>query len=420
MEVIIFEDNKSEDLFPLNMLRASFDIKCGTGSIKDRIVKILNGKHEISLVCRETISGLMKENNKEKVNQIPKDDTLFLNGRAVFGKDLLKKIIKEKKKDHIYTYKDEFISAYLPRDKAKEFKTFFNEAGSKDLNFKEYFESNKFTEFEIPESGDLFLLKYPWDAIKYFLQGGLSADLELYFQTNKDLKKANKSDFFKNNKNIRISPKSKIYPNTVLDASEGKIIIEENCTIEPFCFIKGPVFIGKNTLIKSGTRIYGPCSIGKNSKVAGEIAESIFHSYVNKQHDGFAGHSYICPFVNLGADTVTSDLKNNYSKIKMKIGETGTDTGMQFLGSILGDHTKTSINTMLNTGTVSGIFANIFGGGFPDKEIGSFTWNEGGNKPVRYQLQKAVETAVTVMSRRGINLSKSYENLITYYSKNSG
>ncbi|MBK8982987.1 MAG: hypothetical protein IPM38_11835 [Ignavibacteria bacterium] len=420
MEVIIFEDNKSENLFPLNMLRASFDIKCGTGSIKDRIVKILNGKHEVSLLCRETISGLMKEINKEKVNQLPKDDALFLNGRVVFGKDLLNKIIKEKKKDHIYSYKDELISAYLSPDKTKIFKNFFDEAGSKNLNFKDYFCSNKFTESEIPESGDISVLKYPWDAIKYFLQGGLSSDLELYFQTDKNLKKAYKSECFINSKNILISPKTKIYPDIVLDASEGKIVIEENCAIEPFCFIKGPVFIGRNTLVKSGTRIYGPCSIGKNSKVAGEIAESIFHSYVNKQHDGFAGHSYICPFVNLGADTVTSDLKNNYSKIRMKKGETETDTGMQFLGSILGDHTKTSINTMLNTGTISGIFANIFGGGFPDKEIGSFTWNEGGNKPVRYKLEKAVETAVTVMSRRGIKLSKSYENLVRYYSENSG
>ncbi len=420
MEVIIFEDNKCENLFPLNMLRASFDIKCGTGSIKERIIKILNGKYEVSLICRESISELMKEINREKVNHIPKDDTLFLNGRVIFGKDILNKILKEKKKDQIFTYKDELISVYLSKDKTKEFKNYFNENGSKDLNLKDFFKSHKFTETDISDSGDLSVLNYPWDAVKYFLSGGLSSDLELYFQTDKSLKKAIKSDLFINNKNILISPKSKIYPNTVLDASEGKIIIEENCTVEPFCFIKGPVFIGKNTLIKSGSRIYGPCSIGKNSKAAGEIAESVFHSYVNKQHDGFTGHSYICPFVNLGADSVTSDLKNNYSKIRMKINEKETDTGMQFLGSILGDHTKTSINTMLNTGTVSGIFANIFGGGFPAKDIGSFTWNESGNKPVRYQTEKAVETALTVMSRRGIKLSKTYENLIRFYSGNSG
>ncbi|MBK6879158.1 MAG: hypothetical protein IPG99_22690 [Ignavibacteria bacterium] len=154
----------------------------------------------------------------------------------------------------------------------------------------------------------------------------------------------------------------------------------------------------KNSLIKSGAKIYGPCVIGEGSKVAGEIAESIFHSFVNKQHDGFVGHSYICPFVNLGADTVTSDLKNNYSNIRQKFRGGDIDTGMRFLGSILGDHTKTSINTMLNTGTIAGIFANIFGGGFPSKNVRSFSWNEAGKTSEKYDFMKAIETAKIVMS----------------------
>lgn len=417
MKVIIFEDNKYTDLFPLNMLRASFDIKCGAGSIKDRNLKILNGKYDVSIICRKSLAGLLREINDLKINEISKDDTLFLNGRVVFTTESLEKIISEKEKNTVNFFTDEVISAYLTKDRMKEFRSEFDDSFSEHLDFKNYFEKTGIKRTNIDDSEGIFILKYPWDAVKYLLQGGLTADLEISLNSKNKLKPSKKNENFINHKGIYISPKSNLNPGSILDASEGKIVIEENCTIEPFCFIKGPVFIGKNTLVKSGTKIYGPCSIGKNSKVSGEIAESIFHSYVNKQHDGFVGHSYVCPFVNLGADTVTSDLKNNYSKIKTRIDEKETETGMQFLGSIIGDHSKTSINTMLNTGTIAGIFANIFGGGFPSKSIGSFSWNDGSSKSVPYQLEKAVKTAETVMSRRGIKFGKNYEDLMKLYSK---
>ena len=417
MKVIIFEDNKFKNLFPLNMLRASFDIKCGAVSIKERIINILCGRYDVSLICRNSIAAMMSEINELRINEISKDDILFLNGRVIFSQESLEKIISEKKKNTANYFKEEVVSAYLTKDKIKEFKSCFERSFSEGINFEEFFKRAEVSKIDFGKNEDIFILKYPWDAVKYLLQGGLTTDLEIYLNSKKKLKPTKRQDNFVNHKGIYVSSKTLLNPGSILDASEGKIVIEENCVIEPFCFIKGPVFIGKNTLVKSGTKIYGPCSIGKNSKVAGEIAESIFHSYVNKQHDGFIGHSYICPFVNLGADTVTSDLKNNYSKIRINIGDQETETGMQFLGSIIGDHTKTSINTMLNTGTIAGIFANIFGGGFPSKSIDSFTWNDGSSKPVPYILEKAVKTAVTVMSRRGIKLSKNYEELMMLYSK---
>lgn len=417
MKVIIFEDNKFKNLFPLNMLRASFDIKCGAVSIKERIINILSGRYDVSLICRNSIAAMMSEINELRINEISKDDILFLNGRVIFSQESLEKIISEKKKNTANYFKEEVVSAYLTKDKIKEFKSYFERSFSEGINFEEFFKRAEVSKIDFGKNEDIFILKYPWDAVKYLLQGGLTTDLEIYLNSKKKLKPTKRQDNFVNHKGIYVSSKTLLNPGSILDASEGKIVIEENCVIEPFCFIKGPVFIGKNTLVKSGTKIYGPCSIGKNSKVAGEIAESIFHSYVNKQHDGFIGHSYICPFVNLGADTVTSDLKNNYSKIRINIGDQETETGMQFLGSIIGDHTKTSINTMLNTGTIAGIFANIFGGGFPSKSIDSFTWNDGSSKPVPYILEKAVKTAVTVMSRRGIKLSKNYKELMMLYSK---
>src|SRR5690606_38187077 len=168
----------------------------------------------------------------------------------------------------------------------------------------------------------------------------------------------------------------------------------------------------KHAVVKSGSKIYGPCLIGDHSKVAGEISSSIFHSYVNKQHDGFVGNSYICPMVNLGADTVTSNLKNNYSSIKMDVNGEKVDTGTMFLGSIIGDHAKCGINTMLNAGSIIGIFANICGGGFTSKQIGSFSWNAVGKEPEKYEITRALETAERVMSRRSIEITPAYEALV--------
>lgn len=203
-------------------------------------------------------------------------------------------------------------------------------------------------------------------------------------------------------------------PYTVFDASDGKIFINDEVLIEPFTYIKGPVYIGKKSIIKAGTKLYGPVSIGYNSRIAGEVSGTIFHSFVNKQHDGFIGNSYISEFVNLGADTVTSNLKNNYSLIKTRFNKNSIQhqTGLTFLGSIIGDHTKTGINTMLNTGSIIGIFALIAGGGFPDKFIDSFTWYIQGKQPSRYKIDEALQTAKIVMERRQVDLIQSYEKLI--------
>ncbi|MBC8484864.1 MAG: transferase, partial [Bacteroidetes bacterium] len=215
-----------------------------------------------------------------------------------------------------------------------------------------------------------------------------------------------------NEKKIQISKGVNVYPNVVLDAENGGIHIEEGTIIEPFTYVKGPVYIGKDCVVKSGSKLYGPCGIGKHSKVSGEISHSLFHSYVNKQHAGFFGHSYVGEFVNIGAGTTTSNLKNNYSKIKVQFRGNIEDTGMQFLGSIVGDHTKLGINTLINTGTIIGVFSNIAGGGFQHKEVKPFSWNIFGRSAANYDIEQAIDTARIVMKRRNMEMSLNLEKLI--------
>ncbi|MCS7032264.1 MAG: hypothetical protein NZL92_12165, partial [Gloeomargarita sp. SKYG116] len=140
-----------------------------------------------------------------------------------------------------------------------------------------------------------------------------------------------------------------------------------------------------------------------------EVEDSILEPFANTQHDGFLGHSYVSSWCNLGAGTNNSDLKNNYGTVRMNVGGKEIDSKMQFLGLMMGEHSKCGINSMFNTGTVVGMSSNIFGSGFPPKNIGSFQW--GGNETgfSRYDLEKALETARATMKRRNVALTPAYE-----------
>ena len=196
--------------------------------------------------------------------------------------------------------------------------------------------------------------------------------------------------------------------NVVIDDSKGPIFISESAIIEPFVTINGPVFIGKNCLIKSHSTISNSI-INHSCKVAGEINSSIFQPYSNKAHEGFLGHSFIGSWVNLGAGTTTSNLKNNYSNVSVKWDGDLVDTESIFFGSIVGDHVKTAIGTNLNTGTVIGMGSNVVSQSFPPRYIPpfSFYYKE---KIAKISFDDFCETAEKAMSRREKSLSLEEKN----------
>ena len=199
----------------------------------------------------------------------------------------------------------------------------------------------------------------------------------------------------------------------VLDATNGPILIDRDAVVMPHTAIEGPTYIGPGSKIKMGTKIYEGTSIGPVCKIGGEVDNSIVLGYSNKQHDGFLGHAYIGEWINLGAGTSNSDLKNNYSSVKVYLHGEEIDTGHIFIGLMMGDHSKTAINTTLNTGTVVGVSANLFGEGFPPKYVPSFAW--GGAKGLtEYKLDKAIATARKVMARRDKELTTSYERMLRH------
>ncbi len=407
MKFVIFEDNKYNNLYPLNLLRASFDLKAGVFSMKERIERYLPVGESVTLFVRDEIVNLIKSNTKDTINVIPDEDTIFLNGRVVFSQRFLNWAMKDMSMNSAINFEDSIVAAKMSvseinkkRDELKfcmDIKFFEN---LKNINNTNYHFENLFE-----------IINYPWDIIKS-LDINLGFDLSFLLESVKGQER--NAEVSEVNDNSYVSPSAKVYPGVILDTVGGEIFIDDNAIVEPLTYIKGPVYIGRNALVKSGSRLYGPCSIGHSSKVSGEISGSVFHSSVNKQHDGFIGNTYACPFVNFGADTVTSNLKNNYSKVKVIVDGKSFNTGLQFLGSIIGDHSKFGINTMLNTGTICGIFANVVGGGFPDKSINSFEWNILGSEKQRYRLEEALETGKEVMKRRGFDMTEEYKKLVKF------
>lgn len=243
------------------------------------------------------------------------------------------------------------------------------------------------------------LLKFLWDLLDH--QGDAIAEQYAWFTEAA----IHRTDFLNahvvalNAESVAVGENSSIAPFVVLDATSGPIIIGSNVTIMPHTTIIGPCAIGDYSTIKAGAKIYGGTVIGQRCKVGGEVECSTFQNYSNKQHDGYVGHSFISEWINIGAGTNTSNLKNTYRPISVELASSRIPTGRTFLGLLCGDHTKVGINTMFTTGTVVGICANIFGSGYTPPFIPSFTWGGIAEKK-RYPFPSALDTARRAMARR--------------------
>ena len=201
----------------------------------------------------------------------------------------------------------------------------------------------------------------------------------------------------------------------ILNVKSGPIYIGKNAEIMEGSVVRGGLMMAEGSALKLSSKIYGPTTLGPHCKVGGEVNNVIFQAYSNKGHDGFLGNALIGEWCNIGADSNCSNLKNNYGNVDTYSYESRefVETDVQFMGLCMGDHSKCGINTMFNTGTVTGVSANIFGAGFPDKFIPSFSWG-GSDGFVPFRFDKAVEYANNMMSRRGRSLSEHEIKVLQY------
>ena len=203
----------------------------------------------------------------------------------------------------------------------------------------------------------------------------------------------------------------------ILNTNDGPIYLGENSEIMEGSLVRGGLAMCEHSVLKLGTKVYGATTLGPHCKVGGEVNNVIFYAYSNKGHDGFLGNSVIGEWCNLGADTNTSNLKNNYSLVKAYSYRSKeiVSTDVQFMGLFMGDHSKSGINTMFNTATVVGVSSNVYGAEFPPKYIPSFAWGQEGN---HYDFQKAIVSANNMMNRRDLQITKAEEKLLKYIFDN--
>lgn len=391
-KIVLFEDAGYKNFGPLTKTRPIFELRNGIFSIRERFIKIFS-EYELYFFYRKGFDPMMKKLGMKGMTDL-KDNEEFIaiNARLVPNKNFLKYFdVLEKKKTKlaaddygtlltgIFTSKAEFVDSVK-----KGVKT----------NVKPILE----------------IIKYPWDLVNS--TGEWIANDSVFLEDEKRFIKLKAAGVHVENRDsVFVSKTAKVMAGTVIDASEGPVVIDDAAEVMYNSVIIGPVYIGKNSKIKAGAKIYGNTSIGDVCKVGGEVEGTIIHGYSNKQHEGFLGHSYIGEWCNLGADTNNSDLKNNYTSVKVEINGELIDTGSLFAGLIMGDHSKTGINTMINTGTVIGIACNVYGEGFPPRNIPDFHWG-GKEKLVKYPFNKTLETIKAVMARREKVLEKGEEDIL--------
>ncbi|HOL21892.1 MAG TPA: putative sugar nucleotidyl transferase [bacterium] len=385
MKILIYEDTGWRDLLPLTFIKCVFEIRCGYDSVLDKIRAVIPDG-EIGLWVRDYIKPLMAKRYNLPVNDTSffGDDLLVVNGRWLPSSEGRIVISEEK----IVSYKGEIIYGLVRKETVQKF-------WNGDIDkFLSGIKENVRT-----EEKETRCIRYPWDLIVYN-PSVLKDDFIRYGR------KGIKGEFHSiaaivgDSEKLYIEEGAKIHPFVVIDTTHGPVYIDRGAEIFPSARIEGPCYIGKDTQIMPGANIREGNSFGDVCRIGGEVEESIFYSYANKYHDGFIGHSYIGEFVNLGALTTNSDLKNDYSNVSVYLNGKPQDTGSLKVGSFIGDHTKTSIGTLFNTGTIAGLMCNITAGGILPKYFPSFAWYVNNKFMKGYGLDMMINTAKTVMGRR--------------------
>ncbi len=411
--ILLFENEYFRSLYPFYLLHCQWEIRCGAFRLFEKIQKQFPNAKLLYHSNRENYLRLFNKRFSIEEFKIERGNLLVLNAGILPSRDFWQNLNKAYStfvetspttSSVVFSVNSVPIAFYLisremvnPIDFDKNFYS---------ILMSKYFEKLSKVEIPIPK-----VINFLWDAIEYNSEA--IADDFRFFDNFADFYelKRNKVELIEEN-NIRIGKNTKIMPWVVLNAEKGPIIIDDEVTIQPFSYIEGPVAIGKKSLIKAGSFIYGGTSIGELCKIGGEVENTIFHSFSNKQHYGFFGHSYVGQWCNIGAGTTTSDLKNTYEGVSVRIENEIFNTGRTFLGLLCGDHTRTAINTTFNTGTITGICCNIYHSGLLPKYIPSFTWGGTRTESTLGSFERTIQSIETMMKRRNAILLEEERKIL--------
>ncbi len=385
MDYIVFDSNRNQ-LLPFTRTRAVADIRCGILTMRQRWGHYL-----------QQVPGTLTAAYIQPIYETSpqSSDTIYINGSVAGNCEITEAINKLAIGEKLV--KGSLVIA----------------ARTAYTATLDGLEENMAALGPVSYTSDITALQHPWDI--FALNDKLIREDYLLLTHNRKSAPIPPHVTVTGSENLFIEEGATINAGCIINATTGPVYISNGAEILEGTLIRGPLAMCKGAGIKMGAKIYGATTIGPGCKVGGEINNTVFFANSNKGHDGYLGNAVIGEWCNLGADTNCSNLKNNYDLVKVWDEEHGklVSTGLIFCGLMMGDHSKCGINTMFNTGTVVGVSANIYGGGFPDKFIPSFSWG-GSEGMVSYEFNRAMETANRMMQRRGKELSAAETTMYQY------
>jgi len=414
-KLIIVEDNRSDNLYPLTYMRPSFELRCGATSLAEKITHAA-GADSVAYFVRDWLAASYSEKTDHPVNDFDEleGDVMIVNGRLLVDGSVDLTSIGP---DEVLRSGDTFVAGRIRAQTLAAGKAAAKAAqqaladpvlGLLDATYTACGPHLKIREVEAT------VIDYPWLLIYHNARMIESDFRRLYTNPGVHAELHPLSCVLGDAKDVYIAPSARIHPLVVIDATGGPVVIEEDALVLPHTRVDGPTYIGPKCRLVGG-KIREACSFGPVCRVGGEVECTIMQGYSNKYHDGFLGHSYVCEWVNLGALTTNSDLKNDYTPVSVYYKGELMDTGAQFVGSMIGDHTKTSIGIILNTGSVIGMMSNlVFSGNLMPKFVPSFCWMLNDRPTKGIGLRGMLETARAAMARRKRVLSDADEQLMRH------
>jgi UDP-N-acetylglucosamine diphosphorylase/glucosamine-1-phosphate N-acetyltransferase len=395
-----FEDQVWTQFSPIALLRPLFELRCGHFSVRERMLSVAAGAEWGACLrpgLQETYALKHPAAHINNEAWLRAGETLFVSGRWLGDPRTLSAADAQT----VGTIDGEIAWLVVDPDEAALIDPHDCSDGLARIASSRR---------PVPAGGTL--LRYPWDLVHHNAEQ-LTRDYRLRSRGTSQTNLGPQVAIQGAATDVHIDPSAVVDPFVVIDARHGPVWIEAGARLLPFTRVEGPAYIGRDSQIFRA-HIREGTSIGPVCRVGGEIEESIFHGYGNKYHDGFLGHSYVCPWVNLGALSTNSDLKNDYSRVKVPLAGESIDSGSTKVGCFIGDHAKTALCSLFNTGSSIGVMTMLLPGGeLLPKHVPSFTrlWH-GRIEELPHGIEPSLEVARTAMSRRKIELTAAMERLL--------
>lgn len=370
MTIILFDDSARDSLLPLTFTRPVAALRIGILTVAEKWSKRFGAE----------TAWLTAPYLQEKFPYKLSSDNIFING-SVCPDDPLIEAVSALQYGEALILKDVLIAARM------------NETEGRNFNLKEKDPGIRLISYSRPVTRII----YPEDI---FLNNGGEIEKDFALITKNRVSAPISSTNTILGDNI-FAEEGAVAECSIFNTRQGPVYLGRNSEVWEGCAIRGPFALCSDSQVKMGAKIYSKVTVGPYCRVGGEINNAVIQGYSSKGHEGYLGNSVVGEWCNIGADSNNSNLKNNYAEVRLwdYNGKRMRNTGLQFCGLIMGDHSKCGINTMFNTGTVAGVFANIYGGGFPPNFIPDFSWG-GAAGMETYRFEKALETVEKVYARR--------------------